>query len=299
MSRRRRAATSPPARVPRSNRSSAGRERRKHRLRRVRDHGEKRPGRPARHALALLPVSDGLDRHAEPGCEFELGAARAAAKFAHRRQRRRLGRCDGSRHRDGDRHRRRERKLLPVPQFDDPSVRFQPQALHALPHLRQVSAMRVKVRLTIRETGPPVYFSSNHSVAMPRNEKKPTTSVMVVTKVPDATAGSARTRSSTIGIRMPPSAPATRLHMIAKPITTPSAGILNQATAAIPVITANARPLTRPTRPSRITTRKALLDPSSRVAKARTATVMVWVAALPPWLATIGASTANATIFSS
>ena len=33
--------------------------------------------------------------------------------------------------------------------------------------------------------------------------------------------------------------------------TTPSAGILNQATAATPVITAKARPLTSPTRPSR------------------------------------------------
>ena len=41
------------------------------------------------------------------------------------------------------------------------------------------------------------------------------------------------------------------------------------------------------------------MEPSSRVASARTATVMVWVAALPPWLATIGASTASATIFSS
>ena len=36
-------------------------------------------------------------------------------------------------------------------------------------------------------------FSPNHSVAMPKNEKKPTTSVMVVTKMPEATAGSART----------------------------------------------------------------------------------------------------------
>src|SRR5438132_1160014 len=122
---------------------------------------------------------------------------------------------------------------------------------------------------------------------------------MVVTNVPEATAGSARTRSSTIGIKMPPSAPATRLQMIASPITTPSPGILNQATAAIPVMTAKAMPLTRPTSASRSTTRNALLAPSSRVASARTATVMVWVAALPPWLATIGASTASATIFSS
>jgi len=122
---------------------------------------------------------------------------------------------------------------------------------------------------------------------------------MVVTKVPDATAGSARTRSSTIGIKMPPSAPATRLQMIASPITRPRPGILNQATAAMPVMTAKARPLTSPTMVSRSTTRIALNDPSSRVASARTATVMVWVAALPPWLATIGANTASATIFCS
>src|SRR4029079_10256198 len=142
-------------------------------------------------------------------------------------------------------------------------------------------------------------YTTNPSVAMPRNEKKPTTSVMVVTKVPDATAGSARTRSNTIGTRIPPKAPATRLQMIASPITTPRPGILNQATAAPPVITAKQSPLTSPTMASRITTRNALLEPSSRVASARTATVMVWVAALPPWLATIGASTASATIFSS
>src|SRR5262245_36487353 len=43
--------------------------------------------------------------------------------------------------------------------------------------------------------------------------------------------------------------------------------------------------------------RAALALDNSCVASARTATVMVWVAALPPWLATIGASTASATIF--
>ena len=46
-------------------------------------------------------------------------------------------------------------------------------------------------------------------------------------------------------------------------------------------------------------TRMALPEESSRVASARTATVMVCVAALPPWLATMGTSTASATIFSS
>src|ERR1700712_1325422 len=49
----------------------------------------------------------------------------------------------------------------------------------------------------------------------------------------------------------------------------------HQATAATPVMMAKASPLTSPTSPSRITTRNALLEPSSRVASARTATVMV------------------------
>ena len=42
--------------------------------------------------------------------------------------------------------------------------------------------------------------------------------------------------------------------------------------------------------------RQALALDSSRVASARTVTVMVWVPALPPMLATIGISTASATI---
>ena len=45
-------------------------------------------------------------------------------------------------------------------------------------------------------------------------------------------------------------------------------------------------------------TRAALTGPSSWVASARTATVMVCVAALPPIEATIGISTASATICS-
>ena len=59
----------------------------KHRLRRMSDHGEKRTRRSARHAFALLPVADGLDGHAEPCGEFELGQARAAAQVANRRRR--------------------------------------------------------------------------------------------------------------------------------------------------------------------------------------------------------------------
>ena len=41
--------------------------------------------------------------------------------------------------------------------------------------------------------------------------------------------------------------------------------------------------------------REALPGPKSRIAMARTATVSVWVPAMPPIEATIGISTANAT----
>ena len=99
------------------------------------------------------------------------------------------------------------------------------------------------------------------------------------------------------GMRMPPSAAATRLQSMASPMTMPRPGTLNQAQAATPVMTAKASPLTSPTSSSRTITRQALASVSSRVASARTATVMVCVVALPPWLATIGASTASATIF--
>ena len=72
---------------------------------------------------------------------------------------------------------------------------------------------------------------------------------------------------------------------------------LNQNAATTPRIIANASPLNRPTSSSRRTIRRALALDSSRVASARTVTVMVWVPALPPMLATIGISTASATIF--
>jgi len=99
-------------------------------FRRMGDHGEQRPCRPAGGTLALLPVPDGFDRHAEPGREFDLRQAGTTAQVAHCRQGwgfagRYVRRCTR-----GFGHRRRKRELLPVPQFDDPSVRFQPQALH-------------------------------------------------------------------------------------------------------------------------------------------------------------------------
>src|SRR5262249_8853141 len=71
----------------------------------------------------------------------------------------------------------------------------------------------VPPRREVRLSWPPrdghlYHLSPNHSVAMPRNEKNPTTSVTVVTNTPDEIAGSAWKRWSTSGTRMPPSAPA-------------------------------------------------------------------------------------------
>ena len=95
------------------------RERGKHRFRRMGDHGKQCTRRPARRALALFPVADGLHGHAEPRGEFDLGQMRAAAQVAHaRRGRARI-------------HVGRERKLLAVAQLDDPPVRFQPKPPHA------------------------------------------------------------------------------------------------------------------------------------------------------------------------
>src|SRR5262249_4546910 len=83
------------------------------------------------------------------------------------------------------------------------------------------------------------HLSPNQRVPIARKEKNPTISVTVVTKGLDATAGSRPRRLSASGIRMPPSAAAMRLQIIASPITTPSPGTLNQAAAAIPVMIAN------------------------------------------------------------
>ena len=44
--------------------------------------------------------------------------------------------------RRGQSHRRGERKLLPVPQFDDPSIRFQSQALHVRLQIRMIDQAR-------------------------------------------------------------------------------------------------------------------------------------------------------------
>ena len=134
-------------------------QRGKNRLRGVGDHSKKRARRPARHAFALLPVANSLDGNAEPGCEFELGQARAAAKIANGGSCRRLSshdrRCSrrsGSRHRRRERHCRSQRKFPPVSQFDDPSVRFQSQALHVPPDSKRDSGPKTGITFADRAT---------------------------------------------------------------------------------------------------------------------------------------------------
>jgi len=89
----------------------------------MRDHGEKRPRRSARRPLALFPIADRLYGHAEPGGKFDLRQTGAAPKVTDRREYRLFGRSSR-------RRRRLQRKFLPVAQFDDPSIRFQPQTSH-------------------------------------------------------------------------------------------------------------------------------------------------------------------------
>ncbi len=82
---------------------------------------------------------------------------------------------------------------------------------------------------------------------------------------------------------------------MAAPITAPSKPLSNQNHVTAPVNTANASPFRPQTATSLRITRQALVLVSSRVAIARTATVRVWVPALPPIEATIGIRTASAT----
>src|SRR5450631_4709291 len=107
----------------------------------MRNDGEQRPRRPPRSALALLPVTDGLDGDAELGCELLLRETGTAAKVPHCRR----ATCFCRSENDG-----LQRKLLPIPQFDDPSIRFEPQAPHDPLPCRGSSPRRVKVRLTIK-----------------------------------------------------------------------------------------------------------------------------------------------------
>ena len=91
-------------------------------------------------------------------------------------------------------------------------------------------------------TGSAPYRRPNHRLAMLRNEKKPTTSVTVVTKGLEATAGSNLSRCRTSGIRIPPRAAAIRLQIMASPITNPSPGTLAAAARVDAYVLKTCRP---------------------------------------------------------
>ena len=89
-----------------------------------------------------------------------------------------------------------------------------------------------------------------------------------------------------------------KLMIIARPNATDSRASWNRPKITPPVMTARTTPLARPTTISRVTVRTALNADSSRLASARTATVRVWVPALPPSEATTGMRAARMASFS-
>ena len=98
---------------------------------------------------------------------------------------------------------------------------------------------------------------------------------------------------------MAPKNPAAkRFITMAAAMTAPSMGEANQSAVIPPVIAAKAMPFSEPTMVSFQIMRHVLVVESSRVARARTATVRACVPAFPPILATIGMRTARATICS-
>ena len=100
------------------------------------------------------------------------------------------------------------------------------------------------------------YLRPNHSVAIPRKEKNPTTSVTVVTNGPDDTAGSTPSLANTKrNQRFRQARPTTSTVTIASAMTSPRSETWNQLNAITPMISAKQSPLSTPTSNSRRMTR--------------------------------------------
>ena len=97
---------------------------------------------------------------------------------------------------------------------------------------------------------------------------------------------------------MPANPAITILISMASAITPPSTGLAKTSPVPRPTRTAIVPPLSRAMRNSRPMIRRVFERVSSFIASARTETAIVWVPALPPIEATIGISTASATICS-
>ena len=123
--------------------------------------------------------------------------------------------------------------------------------------------------------------------------------MIVVINTDDATAGSTPKRTSDKGTIVPVSPAITKLTTIAPAKINDMDISPNHIKDTTPAIMANNKPLMRPTNISRSAKRVADCVLNSCIAIARTATVTVCVPALPPIEATIGMSTASATMVSS
>src|SRR4051812_13682590 len=99
----------------------------------------------------------------------------------------------------------------------------------------------------------PPYSSS--IPASPSNSRKPQTSVNVVTKIDDATAGSMPNRSNRMGMNAPANPATIRFPVIARNTTSPSRAPCPINAATVPTATPMTRPLMMPTRISLPTTR--------------------------------------------
>ena len=118
----------------------------------------------------------------------------------------------------------------------------------------------------------------------------------MVTKIEEEIAGSAFQCCKVSGTSTPARPAITILHSIAAPMTAPSKGFWNSTATITPITTATVPPFKAAIDISRRIARVVLASVNWLVAIARTVTASVWVPALPPIPATIGMSTAKATI---
>ena len=131
---------------------------------------------------------------------------------------------------------------------------------------------------------------------MPKKDKKPITSVIVVTKTLEAKAGSMLSFLSETGTNIP-NKPATIIfNIIETAISIDNLNSLNQSCTIAPVIIAKIIPFKIPIMNSLVTIFPKFPEDNSFVAKALIVTAKVCIPALPPIEATMGIKTANKTI---
>src|SRR5262245_48966765 len=140
----------------------------------------------------------------------------------------------------------------------------------------------------------PVHNNDDSSVAIPRNDMNPATSVTVVKMIDDDCAGSWPSRVSAIGISEPAMLAITIDATIEITITSARPVLRLQTSTPSPVVAAIAKPLTRPTLVSLNNTRNQCRVEISRSARPRITTASDCAPVLPDWPAPTGIRTAHA-----